>query len=248
MSTQPRASTTTEQRIGLMVPSSNTSIEIEFAHSLPRDITIHSARLPLFDSVEPDAIEMMSRDIENASRLLATASVDLLFVGATVPSLLKGFGHDTKMIERIHELTGIRATTTSTAVIDSLTRLGVRKLVLGTPFIERMNVPIVAFLEASGFQVLAAKGLGYRDNVEIGRLPADSAYQLAKELHRRDAEAFVFACTNWRLLPAIERIEAEFGKPVVTSNQASLYEALCALGRPAHLSGCGRLLNGEVRP
>ena len=91
-----------EQRVGLMVPSSNTGIETEFVRSLPRDITIHSARLPLFESVEPEAIELMSQDIENASRLLATASVDLLFVGATVPSLLKGLGHDKKMIERIH--------------------------------------------------------------------------------------------------------------------------------------------------
>ncbi len=232
----------------MMVPSSNTSIEIEFARSLPRDITIHSARLALFASVEPDAIELMSQDIENASRLLATAAVDLLFVGATVPSLLKGLGHDRRMIERIEALTGVRATTTATAIIYSLTKLGVRKLVLGTPFVAAMNVPIVAFLEASGFQVLAAKGLGYDDNVEIGRLPAESASQLARELYHPDAEVFLFACTNWRLLPAIERIEAEFGRPVVTSNQASLYEALCALGRPAQLPGCGRLLNGGIRP
>ena len=242
MSAVPGTPSAAEQRIGLMVPSSNTGIEIEFVRSLPSDITIHSARLPLFASVEPDAIELMSQDIENASRLLATASVDLLFVGATVPSLLKGLGHDKKMIGRIHELTGIRATTTATAVINSLTELGVRKIVLGTPFIERMNVPIVAFLEANGFQVIATKGLGCGDNVEIGRLPAESAYQLAKELDHPDAEAFLFACTNWRLLPAIERIESGFGKPVVTSNQASLHEALCALGRPAHLPGCGRLL------
>jgi maleate cis-trans isomerase len=133
-------------------------------------------------------------------------------------------------------------------VINSLTKLGVHKLVLGTPFVESMNTPIVSFLEASGFQVIAAKGLGYRDNVEIGRLPAESAYQLAKELHHPDAEAFLFACTNWRLLPTVERIEAEFGRPVVTSNQASLHEALCVLGRPAHLPGCGRLLNGGVQP
>ena len=231
-----------EQRVGLMVPSSNTGIETEFVRSLPRDITIHSARLPLFESVEPEAIELMSQDIENASRLLATASVDLLFVGATVPSLLKGLGHDKKMIERIHALTGIDATTTSTAVIDSLTKLGVHKLVLGTPFVERMNTPIVSFLEASGFQVIAAKGLGYGDNVEIGRLPSESAYQLAKEIDHPDAEAFLFVCTNWRLLPTIERIEAEFSRPVVTSNQASLRGALCALGRPARLPGCGRLL------
>ncbi|MBI1991545.1 MAG: maleate cis-trans isomerase [Betaproteobacteria bacterium] len=244
---QPGTPRAAEQRVGLMVPSSNTGIETEFVRSLPRDITIHSARLPLFVSVEPKAIELMSQDIENASRLLATAAVDLLFVGATVPSLLKGVGHDKQMIARIRELTGIRATTTSTAVIDSLTELGVRKLVLGTPFVEPMNVPIVAFLEASGFQVIAAKGLGYGDNVEIGRLPAESAYELARELHHPDSEAFLFACTNWRILPAVERIEAEFGRPVVTSNQASLRGVLCALGRPAHLPGCGRLLDCILR-
>jgi maleate isomerase len=237
------ATPSAERRIGLMVPSSNTSIEIEFGRSLPEDISVHSARLPLFESVRPDAVEVMSQDIENASRLLATAAVDLLFVGATVPSLLKGLGHDKQMIERIHALTGVRATTTSTAVIDALTKLGVRKLVLGTPFVESMNVPIVNFLSASGFEVLAAKGLGYGDNVEIGRLRPESALEVARELDRPDAEAFLFVCTNWRLLPIIDVIEAEFRKPVVTSTQASLHGALLALQRNPRIAGCGRLLS-----
>ena len=132
--------------------------------------------------------------------------------------------------------------TTSTAVIDALTKLNVRSVVLGTPFVPAMNVPIVNFLEASGYKVLAAKGLGYGDNVEIGRLRADSAYELARELDRFDADAFLFVCTNWRLLPIIEKIEADFNKPVITSTQASLYGALRALGRDPQLPGCGRLL------
>ena len=68
------------------------------------------------------------------------------------------------------------------------------------------------------------------DNVAIGRLPPDSALELARRIDRSDADTLVFACTNWRILAAIDRIEAELGKPVVSSTQATVHGALRALG------------------
>ena len=76
-------------RIGLLVPSSNTTVEPEFYRALPKDVTLHVARLFL-TQITPEAILAMVQDLETQSRNLASADVDVIVLGATAPSFLKG--------------------------------------------------------------------------------------------------------------------------------------------------------------
>lgn len=229
-------------RIGLLVPSSNTTVEPEFYRALPDDVTLHTARLFL-TQIATNAIEDAVTDIENQSRLLATADVDVIILGATMPSLLKGLGYDREIIGRIEKATGKRATTTSTALIEALRHLGARKIVLGSAFEDRVNSIARSFLEANEIEVLDAHGLGLVDNLEVGRLSADSAYDLAKKIDRPDADAIVLACTNWKTMSAIDRLEQELGKPVISTTQVSIWAALRMIGKARQINGYGSLLN-----
>ncbi|RLG84523.1 MAG: maleate cis-trans isomerase, partial [Thermoprotei archaeon] len=67
-------------RIGLVVPSSNTTMESEFWSYVPRGVSIHSARVPLRE-VTPEALRAMVRSAVEAARLLATADIDILVFG-----------------------------------------------------------------------------------------------------------------------------------------------------------------------
>jgi maleate cis-trans isomerase len=98
------------------------------------------------------------------------------------------------------------------------------------------------FLEASGVEVVAMQGLSLVDNLVVGRLPSDTAYDVALKVNRSDADAIVLSCTNWQTMDAIERIEREAGKPVITTTQASVWAALRMLGHSESISGYGRLL------
>src|SRR5262245_28012604 len=150
-------------RIGLLVPSSNTTVEPEFYRALPANVTLHTARLFLTD-ITPEAILRILQDLEEASRLLATADVDVIVMGATAPSFLKGAGYDREVIDRIVKATGKPATTTSTALLRALRLIGTRRIVLGSAYTEKVNAIAQAFLEANGFEVAAARGLGMVDN------------------------------------------------------------------------------------
>ena len=101
-------------RIGLLVPSSNTTVEPEFYRALPRDVTLHTARLYL-TRITPEAILSMVAEMETQARLLASADVDVIVLGATAPSFLKGLGYDRELIAKIEAITGRTATTTSTS-------------------------------------------------------------------------------------------------------------------------------------
>lgn len=228
-------------RVGLLVPSSNTTVEPEFYRALPAGVTLHTARLFL-TQITPDSILRMVEDLETQSRHLASADVDVIVLGATAPSFLKGLGYDRELIGKIEAATGKRATTTSTALIEAIRHLNVSRVVLGSAYDDRVNAIAKSFLEASGVTVLDAKGLGVVDNLVVGRLGAETAYDLARKVDRADAEAIVLACTNWKTMEVIDRLEQELGKPVVSTTQASIWAALRMIGGIDSVPGYGRLL------
>ena len=233
-------------RIGLLVPSSNTTVETEFFRALPAGVTLHAARLFL-SSITPDSILRMVEDMEHQARLLACADVDVIVLGATAPSLLNGLGYDRELIGKIEAATGRKATTTSTALVEAIRHLGAKRVVLGSAYTEKLNGIAKAFLEASGVEVTDMKGLSLVDNLVVGRLGPETAHKLALELDRRQAEAIVLSCTNWQTMDAIERIERETGMPVITTTQASIWAALRAIGHTESVAGYGRLLR-ELAP
>lgn len=234
-------------RIGLLVPSSNTTVEHEFYRALPVGVTLHAARLFLTE-IASDSILNTVRDLEIQSRNLASADVDVIVLGAAAPSFLKGLGYDRELIRKIEAATGKRATTTSTALIEALQYLGVSRIVLGSAYDDKVNAIARSFLAANGIDVLAAHGLGLVDNLVVGRLDVSSAYELARKIDRPDAEAIVLACTNWKTMDAIERLERELGKPVISTTQASVWAALRAIGGIEGVPGYGRLLRDLTAP
>ena len=135
-------------RIGLLVPSSNTTVEPEFYRALPANVTLHTARLRL-TAITPEAILKMVDELEAQSRLLASADVDVIILGATAPSFLKGAGYDREVVARIEKATGKPATTTSTALLRALRFLGAKRVVLGSAYDNKVNAIAQSFLERS---------------------------------------------------------------------------------------------------
>ena len=228
-------------RIGLLVPSSNTTVEPEFYRALPREVTLHTARLYL-TQIAPDAILKMVEDLETQSRLLASADVDVIVLAATAPSFLKGLGYDRQIIDKIVAATTKPATTTSTALIEALGHLGAKRVALGSAYDEKVNGIAASFIEASGVRIVNVGGLGLVDNLVVGRLAPETALELGRKVDHPDADAIVLACTNWQTMDALERLEAAVGKPVVSTTQASIWAALRTLGWRRPVAGFGRLL------
>jgi maleate isomerase len=227
-----------ERRIGLLLPSSNTTQEPEFTRILPDGLTLHAARLPL-RTVDPDSTARIVEDIETESRKLADADVDAIVLAATAPTSRNGIGYDQELIMRIESASGKPATTASTALIQALKALDVKRLVLGAPWSEAVNATAAAFVEASGFSVLAHTAIGHISNLEIGLLDQQTAYEMGLAADRPDAQAVMLACGNWLTTGIVDRLEAALGKPVLTTNQVSLWAVLRLADYHAPVFGWG---------
>ncbi len=213
--------------IGLVIPSSNTVMEEE----LSGYAVVHSTRISL-KTVDENSLKKMNEALAEAVDLLSDCLPDIIVYGCTSGSFLQD-------VEEILKKSPVPSVTTSHAVVSALKTLGAKRISVAAPYTEEIMRKEKIFLESKGFTIADIKGLGLKDNTEIGSKPPEIAYNLAKSVKKSDA--LFISCTNFRTFPIIEMLEDEVGIPVVSSNSASLWSVLKLLckSKRTHL---GRLL------
>ena len=232
------------RRIGLLLPSSSSVQERDFSRVLPEDITLHVARMRL-SNVEAESTLRIVQEIESESQKLADVDVDVIIFPATAPSSRNGIGYDQELIKRIKAASGKPATTASTALLEALRVLSVKRIVLGAPWSAHVNQSVAAFLEANGVKVLAQEALGLIRNLEIGLLDPQTALDVGRRVNKAEADAIILACGNWSTFSIIDQLERDLGKPVLTTNQVSLWHALKMMDWTP-LGGLGVLLREHL--
>lgn len=232
---------TKTQRVGLLVPSSNSTQEPEFHAQLPASVSLHVTRLGL-KSVDPDSTLKIVAELESEARKLADADVDVIVLAATAPSTRMGKGYDGQLIKRIEDATGKRATTAATAMMEAFAALDIGRVALVAPWAAQTNTVVAAFLQAHGIEVVSQEALGVTNNNDIGRLAPQTAIDLGLKADRKEADALFLACGNWWTASITEALEAKVGKPVLTTNNMAIWAVLRMLGGHASVPGFGRLL------
>ncbi len=217
------------KRIGLIIPSLNVTIEPEFNKLLPPGVSVHATRTLLKEG-KPENLGKMADDCIAASRLLATADVDMIIYACTSGSLIKGVGWDREIIRDIETETGIMATTTSTAVIDAFQEMGIGKVAVATPYIEEVNRIEKEFFEGHGVEVVNIEGLGFTKGEQLHAIPAGTAYNFGKKVDHPQADCVFISCTDFQAIDEIDILEKDIGKPVMCSNSATLWASLKKLG------------------
>src|SRR4051812_27565822 len=235
-----------KKRLGLLVPSSNSTQEPEFAQMLPESVSLHVARLSL-SRIDPDSTVSIVAELEKESRKLADAAVDIVVLAATAPSTRLGKGYDAQLIRRMEEASAKPATTAATAMLDAFATLGVRRVALAAAWSETTNKWVAAFLESHGIEVLSQVAMGVVSNNEVGRLHPDTAFEHGRKADRKEADAVFLACGNWWTASIVERLEQAVGKPVLTTNNMTVWHALKKIGVQESVCGYGRLLR-EMKP
>jgi len=232
------------RRIGLLLPSSSSAQEMDIGRALPKHITLHVARMRL-NNVDAESTLRVVQEIEIESQKLADVDVDVIIFPATAPSSRNGPGYDQELLKRISAASGKPATTASTALLEALHVLSIKRIALGAPWSASVNQTVAAFLEAHGVEVAAQEALGLVRNLEIGLLDSQTALDVGHRVNRPEADAVILACGNWSTFSIIDQLERDLGKPVLTTNQVSLWHALKMMGT-GPLDGPGILLRQHL--
>ena len=230
-------------KIGLIVPSSNTVNAHEWSLMAPEGISIHTARATQSGRSSRESFDSMGKSAEDAAGQLATAGVDIVAYGCTSGSFM---GPRAELMQRLSDRAGCPATNSADSSVAALRALGVKTVALATPYMPYINDREISFLEEEGFSVCAWMGLGLgkteAERFAIRKVPPEAIFRMAREVDRPEAEAIFLSCTSLPAAKLIASIEAQLGKPVVTSNQATFWNVLRMLNLRVRISGAGRLL------
>ena len=226
------------RHFGVLIPSTNTTVEIE-CRLLPATYQAHVGRLKSSGgSFSPGRDE----DVDYQSHLLGTAKVELMILAQTSASLFDD-DYDDVVTKRMSAGAGVPAITSAQAVGRAVRALGARRIAIVSPYSKEVNDRAARYLEMRhGLETVALEGFGATDAYAIGRLGPQNARDAFARVDRPEIEAFVVPGGNFPTLTSIAGWEREFGKPVVTTNQASFWAMLRAFQSAERLPGFGRLL------
>ena len=233
-------------RLGRINPSPETVGDQEWGRLCPDGVITVSTRM-FIERVDPEGLTAMVGQVERAAKELATARPSVILMAGTAGAFNGGPGFDVELIKRIEDATGVPATTTMTAVLEALDALDIERLIVATSYIQPVDDLLAAALRAAGKDVVAIRGMGILKSIDMGDVRPETterftAKVLADAGGAAGADGCLISCGNLRTLEAIAPLEAEFGLPVITSNQAGLWQALRMAGIEANeVSGAGRL-------
>ena len=229
--------------IGLISPNLTEETLVDVYKIFPDGIRIEGRALKVGQYTD-DEFHRAEQAFADLVRELAREPLDFLMVTGELFLSYKGPGSDRQILDVVKKITPTPASTVLTAVTRGCQALGLKRVVMATPFPEDQDERLVRFLAHDGIEVVAFRGLGCPNADVIWELPPESGYDLATSLLREhpDIDGVYMPCNKWRIVSVIDRIEKESDKPVVTNTQAWVWEALRAMGMKNPIPGYGRLL------
>jgi maleate isomerase len=230
-----QADTIEDRRIGLIVPSSNTVVEVDFAGNVPPGATLHTARMFLAETTEAAEREMITRYVPQAAIDLASLYPHVVAFACTSGGAVLGADGEAELIEELARTTNARVVSTNDAVKSRIERHDPERVAVITPYVDELNERIRAGLVGRGLNVVHIAGMGLTENYAIALVPPERIVAFAEEqLEGVSFDLLFVSCTNFRGMAARPALIERFGVPVVTSNQATIEATLEALGPAPH--------------
>ena len=233
----------TSHRVGLIVPSSNTTMETEIpailrAHERvrPDTFTFHSARIRM-RQVTQEELTAMDQNAGVAAAALADARVDVMAYACLVATMSQGLGHHRASEERLGaiaaEETGARVPVVA------------KKVAVIAPYMKPLTATVCGYIEHEGVEVVDSISLEVPDNLEVGRLDPQQLIELARKVDTSGADALVLsACVQMPSLPVLQAVQDQFDIPVISAAAATAWRILAELGLDPVAPGAGNLLKG----
>ena len=242
-------------RVGLVVPSSNVTVETEMPALLGRHpgaaFSFHASRMRMA-RVSPEGLAAMNAQRERCILELGDARPDVLLYACLVALMAAGPGEHQRVEGLVAEqlATGGADTlvrSSAGALTEGLRALGARRIALVTPYLRPLAGKVVAYLEAEGFEVADWRALEVEDNAAVGCIPGGQVMAAARSLDLTGVDALVIsACVQMPSLDLVDAAEKEFGLPVVSAATAGAYSILRASGLPVAIPDAGSLLRADV--
>jgi maleate isomerase len=216
-------------RVGLIIPSSNRMVEQEMVPAFPPGVTAHVTRLRM-TGANHVAFDRLLPMIEEAACALVDARCGAVAFHCTANSTEGGAAGERDILAALARAGAPQATTTITAIARALDAFDARRIVLLTPYSAATTEHEAEFLRLAGYEVIAAHGFALAGSDAYCAAPPAFWRDRALAAAQPETDAYLISCANIAVFGVIEELEAKLRRPVVTSNQAVIWDALRLIG------------------
>ena len=228
-------------KIGYVLLATEQTIQDDVMRLRPEGVGVHIARAPIPDSITNATLAAQADELAAAAAtLLPDGSLDVVCYACTSGSLV--IGEERVNAELAKGAPGAKPTSLIAGVIRALRELGARRIAVATPYLDEINEREKLYLESSGFEVAAIRGMNLEKDSDMVRVAPEFILDYAIAADRPDADALFVSCGALRSLDVVDEIERRLGKPVVVSNQAMIWDTLRLAGIDDRYQGYGALL------
>jgi maleate isomerase len=242
-------------RVGMIVPSSNVTMERELAAMLRareavagERFSLHASRVRM-RSVTPAELRAMNQQAVQAATELGDAAPDAVVFACLVAVMAEAPGAHRRIERQLGEVgaaSGRRAPVISSAgaLVETLRFIGAARVGLIAPYLPALTDRVCGYLAAEGIVAVDPVALAVADNAAVAKLPEEDLLALC-DILPRDVDAVVLsACVQMPSLRVIDAAEQRLGLPVISAATATLFHLLRSLGLDTLAPGAGRLLSG----
>jgi maleate cis-trans isomerase len=212
-------------RIGLLVPSINTTMETELWSIVPEGVSVHTGRIAGGRHGTPETLRGMEAEARRSAEPLSMVEPDVVVYACTSGSFFEGPAWNKKICEEISAITKCPTITTAGAMVSALQHGGLRKVDVVTPYVELTNERLKAFLQAHGIETTRLGTFDMLDMFDHAKIQPDEIYRKVKETVSPESDGVFVACTQLRAMEVVDMLERDLGKPVYSAVQASAWEA-----------------------
>jgi len=219
-----------EKRIGLIILATDHTTEVDFRRMVASDrIGVYVSRIRYANPVTPENLLKMQPSLtEGAALILPDETLDAVMYSCTSASVVIG---DRNIEAAIHAAKpGASVVTPTAAAVKGLQALGARRISVLTPYTIETSRPMADYFVDLGFTIDRFTCLGLSDDREMARIAPDDIAAFARQALAPQSDALFISCTALRAAEVAARIEAETGKPVVTSNLATAWACMRLCG------------------
>ena len=238
---EPKYRSTLNPRVGLIALATDFRIEKDFMSIIKnQSIDFFVNRIHCYFPLTNENLKKMSNSItEISDDILPNEKLDCVVYGCTSGTIASGYSSIKKKINLAKP--EAKVTTPSTAAINALKKLGLKRISIFTPYSKALNDEVIDYFKKENFEITTNSYFDISNDLDIGKVDENYLYETLCEMDLGEAEALFISCTALPALSIIDKLEKKLNKIVLSSNQVLIWDTLQSIGKRDRIEGFGRL-------
>ena len=237
----PKYNKNQNPKIGLIALASDYTIEKDFINVIKdKKIDFFVNRIECYNPLTKENLIRMSEKVTEVTKdILPDQKIDCVVYGCTSGTIAAGYSSIEQKVKLAKP--EAKVTTPSTAAIKALKKLNIKKLSIFTPYSKKLNDEVVDYFKKENFEVISNSYFDIESDIDIGKVDQSYLYEALLKIDLKDSDALFVSCTALPVLSIIDKLEKKLNKPVLSSNQALIWDTLENIGKNNSIQGFGRL-------